>query len=344
MTSIGSELLARYLAGDCTPAERAQVDQWLGESPDHAEVLAALWEVATDVRPLSPARKAAMLAAIKRPPAAVSGDDAHGIHLPTRRHWPAAWPGWPIVGRVAVVLAIVVASASGGLLMRSQTVASSSSLRSFVTAPGQRLAFRLPDGTAVALAPASVLRLPPDYGTRKRAVNLEGEAVFTVVHDAARPFEVRTVRGVVRDLGTRFVVRAYPDDPVAEVVVAEGSAAVLADTAPTSRGDSVVLTPRERARMTANGPIAVSRGVALDPYFGWTTGRLVFRDTPLSDAAVRMNRWYDIDVRVASPAVGDRLLTAAFSEDDVTDVLPLIAASLKLELVQVGRSYTFRAK
>ena len=72
------------------------------------------------------------------------------------------------------------------------------------TKRGERLSRGLPDGTRLVLAPGSTLRHSSRYGSDERVVSLEGEAAFTVAHDAKRPFTVRTTRGTIRDLGTRF--------------------------------------------------------------------------------------------------------------------------------------------
>ncbi len=51
---------------------------------------------------------------------------------------------------------------------------------------------------------------------------LEGEGYFEVTHDARRPFRVHAGDALTEDLGTRFVVRAYPELAAVDVAVAEG--------------------------------------------------------------------------------------------------------------------------
>ena len=65
-------------------------------------------------------------------------------------------------------------------------------------------------------------------GGGTREVELEGEAYFAVVHDAARPFAVRAHGAVATDVGTAFDVRAYPEDAGARIAVTEGAVAVTA--------------------------------------------------------------------------------------------------------------------
>src|SRR2546430_4318229 len=95
------------------------------------------------------------------------------------------------------------------------------------------------DWTRIVLSADSKLRVPADYGVTARAVYLAGEAYFAIAHDAAKPFAVHAGPGVIWDLGTRFGVRAYADEPEVEVVVADGKVRVRAAGNPDSAGQVV---------------------------------------------------------------------------------------------------------
>jgi ferric-dicitrate binding protein FerR (iron transport regulator) len=203
------------------------------------------------------------------------------------------------------------------------------------------LAFNLPDGSSVMLGPESSLSYAGTYGSRVRAVELEGEAYFEVVHDEAKPFEVRAEYAVARDLGTRFIVRARSSRPAVDVVVAEGRVALgqvrgSPSAALVPMTDSLLLDPGELGRLTAAGELTHRRGVALDPYFGWTQGRLVFDAASLADVIDELNRWYDADIRLADSAMSTLRLTATFRDQPVGEALLLIQASLGLALTEDG--------
>ncbi len=176
----------------------------------------------------------------------------------------------------------------------------------------------------------------------------------TLIFDSARPFAVRTARAVARDLGTRFVVRAYAHDPATDVVVAEGQVAVTGGRVGGLAGgkhgtdsvvpDGVVLERGQRARVDGDGRLALTRDVSLDHYFAWTEGRLVFRDTPLRDVVLQMSRWYDVDVRLASGAVGSLPVTATFDNQPVDEALRRLALALGLELSRADHTFTLVAK
>jgi len=106
------------------------------------------------------------------------------------------------------------------------------------------------------LGPASTIAyaVAADHGPR--TVSLKGDAYFEVTHRPDRTFTVETSHGVARDLGTRFLVHAYPPDSAVDVVVAEGKVSLAAprDTVAQPRtADSLVLSPGDLGRVTRTG-------------------------------------------------------------------------------------------
>ncbi len=248
----------------------------------------------------------------------------------------------------SAALALYVASGRFSATGAART-AMSVPVREYATLRGQRATIHLVDGTRVILGPASKLRVPADYGRTPgdtvpftslssvgpRTVALEGEGYFDVAHDAARSFAVRVGSQLVRDIGTKFVVRAYDLKRSVDVAVTEG--VVLVAGARLEQGDL--------GRLDTNGTVSVKRGVDLRPYTSWTTGRLVFDDTPLNDALPTLERWYDLDITVVDRALYARRLFATVSEDDPpSNVLDLIALSLDVSVERNGRQVTLHSR
>jgi len=105
-----------------------------------------------------------------------------------------------------------------------------------------------------------------------------------------------------------------------------------------------VLTRGELGGLDASGTSIVIRGVDLDRYLGWTQGQLVFRGTPLSEAVAEIGRWRDIDVRLASPQLGEKRLDSSFKDESAAEVVRTVAAALDLQVTQQGRMYTLAPK
>jgi ferric-dicitrate binding protein FerR (iron transport regulator) len=205
-------------------------------------------------------------------------------------------------------------------------------VRELASAAGSRTTITLRDGTTLVLGPASRLRVPADFGRQTRTVDLDGEALLTVVHDARHPFAVRTARATVRDIGTTFAVRAYRDDPVDRVVVAQGEVAI----------GNVTLGARDGASVDAAGRVTVERSIDPSHDLAWAQGELAFKDTPLSDVVRELARFYDVDVKVADNALEAKPVTGTFRGQTVDEVLKEIAFAVGGRYERSGRSVVIR--
>lgn len=344
---IEPELLDRYLAGACSEQEEAVVRRYLMARPAVAATLAAVLRHldAEATRPVPPDAAASWEALNRRmqqpapgpalvddpPRPAVRAQTAtpprpRFVLLPTHRvsRWRRA-----ATGAGAAVLAL-----AGGYLVWHRPAERPPAARpdeTFVTANRERAQLRLSDGTRVHLAPASRLSVPADYGETRREVHLEGEAYFEVEHDARRPFSVVAGNAVARDLGTEFAVRSYTQDAAVQVVVRRG-AVVMSGVGRLGAGDV--------GRLRASGAASLTHGVRVDTLLGWLEGRLVFRDTPLSDVLLELRRWHDSEVDLADPSLGALPFTGVLTDVSFRSSISVVAATLGLRVRHTGDRVT----
>lgn len=210
---------------------------------------------------------------------------------PTRTGWPRRWV---LGGGIAAALAAVIGVTSLG--------PGEPDIYAVETASGERRSVTLADGSRIDLNGGTRLVLDRDA---PRAATIErGEALFTVVHDDARPFVVHAGDAVIRDMGTVFnVVRS--GDRV-EVGVEEGAVSYRQGR------QSFDLQPGMAIRVAA-GAAEVSR---IDPeaVSGWREGRLTFRSAPLREVAADLARNVGTPVSVASE-VAERPFTGVINLD-----------------------------
>jgi transmembrane sensor len=178
------------------------------------------------------------------------------------------------------------------------------------------------------------------FGAGVRRVHLEGQALFRVTHDASRPFLVHAGGTVAEDLGTEFEVRAYATEPVVRVIVAEGSVALRRES-----GDSAaILRPRDVARLGTAGSVVVLHDQNIDRMLAWTSGQLNFDDAPLSQVAEELQRWFDVECRIADPALAGSRYSGPFFADSLDaglQALDMAMAGVRVE--RRGRVVTFSA-
>jgi transmembrane sensor len=343
---IDDAILARYLSGSCGPGELARVERWLAADPAHRDELAMLRTV------WNPA-----------PVPEADQDDQMWRWLATRMDRPLPRPKLIRNGyrpaasswRSGLVAAGVVLAAGGALLFRfagdtrppEGTVSAVVPMRELVTSRGERATGNLPDGSRVILGPDSRLQIPATFAAARSArdVHLQGEAFFEVTHDAARPFRVHTPTGMAEDLGTEFVVTAYPETRATRVVVASGlvtlgSAAGAAKAG--VRPVALTLKAGDLGRIGSDGAVILRQNVDVSAYVGWTKGELAFQEVPLPDVIVRLARWYDVDIQLADPALATRRFTAAFHDEPVSRVLRVLEIALDVRAERNGRLVILR--
>jgi transmembrane sensor len=321
------EALARYFAGESSADELVTVRRWLAEHPGEAAALSAA-DAATRRRSTTApvvdvdAAWRRMATRLDAPAAAIETS----IQRPRSKTYPSPSPGWRIPALRAAAAVLVLAGSAALWRIADQTGAGTSpaaAARVFATGAGQRDSVVLSDGTGVLLGPGSSLRHGADYGIGGRDVHLNGEALFDVPHDNARPFVVHVAGATVHDLGTTFTVRASNGTSGATTVAVTSGAVRVARTAP-APDSGVVLREGDVAVVRPGGPIARFGREAVDDALAFTHGRLVFRDAPLSDVAVTLRRWYGVDVRIADPRLAERTLSGSYDGESLTTVLDAI--------------------
>lgn len=332
--------LARYLAGECTDEERIYIERWAGESPENQRRIAEykhIWnrsgnrEIAMEKwidieedwefmnERITRAEKM-QVPDVKRSP----GDlytgrvSAHSSYRPFLR--------------VAAIFVLMVLS---GFLVyqltyEAQPVQKDVVLREIGTDNGQRVNLTLSDGTRVLVNAGSRLKLPNTFQPDKREVFLQGEAYFDVAENAEAPFLIHSGETLIRVLGTSFSVRSYPEDEQIQVVVKEGR--VSFEEAGKDTPDKITLTQSELGQYDLQSKQLRSQKVEdLELYLGWTEGYLKFKEKPMSRVALELERRYDIKVDFKDPEIKQMLLTANLKSRSISNVLDVIAMSLKVD-------------
>src|SRR5213596_3703616 len=302
--------LARYLDGTASPEDHAAVEAWIGTDPARRAAVATLqpaWDA--DARRLG----------------APYDVDAAWRRFETGYRGPKRSGRWNLAIAAAAVAAVMAAGAAWWLGRDARSVAQAPAMREYATPRGRRAVLRLLDGTEITLNADSKLRAPVTFAARQRDVYLEGEAYFSVVHDTARPFVVHTPHSAIRDIGTRFGVHAYGDAAAERVAVAEGAVALALPAQPAAETS---LRAGQVATLSRAGAVRVLEGADVMNELAWTRGRLVFTSVPLSEAAQRLGRWYDLDVLVIDSTLARRPITGSYSNEPVSEVLTLITSAV----------------
>lgn len=229
--------------------------------------------------------------------------------------------GWPrrSMPAAAVLATAVIAALVLALWLPSRGL--------YATEVGGQRVVALDDGTQVRLDTDSRIRVRFARGER-RVVLEQGQALFTVAHDAARPFRVDAGGTEITALGTVFDVRR--EAAGARVTLVEGSVAVTAGQA---GAGAWRLTPGQQVRTSRSNPAPVAVDAAVET--SWSQGHLVFRGTPLRVAVAEVNRYLPEKIVLEDVAAANVPVNGQFATGDrdaftaaVSDLFDLTARPL----------------
>ncbi len=350
-------LLMRYLAGECTLAERAQVDAWIVREPERRAYVDSLRQLgaATSAAASASAREVDPVVALERVRAQLShlgrplAPSSSPAVATTRSTVPSPNPWRRVPGgagggagtrwarrlSIAAAAALVVGGVEGVRALgghQNQQV-----FRELTTQPASRATVLLRDGTRLVLGPATRVRVPADFGRVTRTVELTGEAFFAVTHDAQHPFSVQIAGAVVTDVGTEFDVRAYAGEPVARVAVADGRVSLVRTDRAPAAASAHALVVGDIALVSDTG-IAVAHDADIAAVTAWIQGGLIFHDTPLRDVARELARTFNLEITVADATLAAQQVTGSYLDQPVDVILDDVTAVVGARYQRSGRT------
>jgi transmembrane sensor len=299
---------------------RERFERWLKASPEHVQAylqVSAFWEAAgrlNEARKLQidelVNRAAAEVNVLKFEPAAERISPLGKSRL-----------GKSLLGRVALAASLLLVAAAGiaGYWWQSHRASI------YATGVGEERTLTLSDSSTIVLDARSKITVRYTQGLRTIDL-LEGQALFRVAHNVARPFVVTAGGATIRDVGTQFVVRR--DGAATVVTVLEGQVATFREPGssipggrPTrgiyvSAGEQVTVAPRVVLRA-----VQVSAGVAA----AWTEGKLVFDATPLSDVIEDFNRYSPRPLTIDDPQLLSLHVSGTFDARDSAQIIRFLS-------------------
>lgn len=205
----------------------------------------------------------------------------------------------------------------------------------FATRKGEILRVPLHDGSAITLDSDSQVQVI--YSNTRRDIRLlQGEALFDVARDVARPFVVRAEETDVTAVGTSFAVSLTERrSGGVEVLVREGVVDV-ADVQNAVAPTRLVANYRALANRSHGIRIEPVAREDLQQQLAWREGMLSFNGDTLSVAAAQFLRYSDTRIVIKDPLVGSRRIVGLYSASDPLGFARSVALSLGLVVEQHG--------
>ncbi len=209
------------------------------------------------------------------------------------------------------------------------------------TKPGSKSKIQLPDGTQVWLNSDSRLTYDESFRGPNREVHLCGEAYFDVAKDKNYPFIIHTSSIDVKVLGTSLNIRSYRNEKNTEALLVRGSIEVSLHNSPDKKiilqpNEKLVVENRKDRIVTGAHPAEpkASRGAVMilgKAHFQqkdsiatevlWVKNTLAFDQESLEDVALKIERWYDVKVKIREESLKHTEYSGVFEDESLRQVM-----------------------
>lgn len=334
-----------FRVGDVDVTARQRFDEWLRASPEHIRAYMEIAQVYVDVptpRQLPSVDELIARARVADTVNVIPLDRPVGSQAPrveavaeelgasgTDRQQPRRRAVRALAAGVALVWV-------GGGLLVGYTLTRD---RLYTTEIGERRSITLTDGSTIDLNARSRIRV--HFSKAERDVELlDGQALFEVAKDAARPFVVKSDGTWVRAVGTQFQVDRKSSGIT--VTVVEGRVMVLAAGAEGGSGPRPLPTPRqvehsradradasgESTSLSAGEQVTVFDGVMAQPQraniaeaTAWMQHRLIFDGSRLGDVVGEFNRYNSRQLVVEGGELQDLHISGVYASTDPASLI-----------------------
>ena len=216
-----------------------------------------------------------------------------------------------------------------------------------ITVPyGTKTTAKLPDGSTVYLNAGSTIIYNQDFNKTKRLVYLSGEAYFKVATNKSKPFEVITPILTVRATGTKFNVKAYPNESSITATLVEGKIDIR-KTTDQSNTNKIELKPKQCfvyyktenqtkpsvQNVTYSKPVSIKtdeeeltnynvyNNVKTELYTSWSEDNWVIESETLRTFAPKIERRFNMIIRFEDEEIKNYKFSATIQKETIDQIL-----------------------
>jgi ferric-dicitrate binding protein FerR (iron transport regulator) len=312
MTSFLVEQIISSFEGKLTEDEKAHLQNWLDESPDHQlqfDELKRVYNATNHIRiEFQPDEQQALRAVNRK--------------LQNRRI--VVWSQ-----RIAVSFALFF------VLTRVISYFLSGNDYLEISSVSQQVIY-LPDSSKVTLAAHSFLKYQKQFEGKERDVVLRGKAYFEVRPNKHKFFIISTSNTKIRVLGTKFLVDAK--DASKEIVIVDEGKVAFSSIKDAKRRSLELVANKvgiwsavdnslvEQPKSTPNQNASISR-------------RLIFNDTPLREVIQDFETYFKIKVVLEDKKLENLKYSGIFSDIRAEKAVDILAKSLNLTVSKIDSIY-----
>lgn len=313
------ELIGKYLAGETTAAEAQQVQEWCAKSAanqKYFEHLQFIFEKASLANDTSTYHADIAWKKVQAQ-----------LHTPKRNLF-FELPSFRIAASILLVSAIGV-WAYQQFFSAVQNVDLISNAAVVVDS--------LPDGTRVALNKKTALTITYNSKKKKGRIKLKGEANFEIKHEADKELIVEAEEVLIRDIGTTFNVKAYPESNTIEVTVQEGEVQFY-----TQQDEGIFIKAGDKGIYNKQSR-KFEKVLADTNVVSYATKQFVFEESPLEEVVEQLNAIYEKKIKIGENIKTCRV-TVNFNNEDIETIAEILAETLNLRIAAIDAEITLEGE
>lgn len=304
LKKMDTQLLLKYIEGDATDHEKAEITNWLDSDPENMREFLAMhklndiiiWQESHDVQQ-------------------VQKSDSKIIR----------WSWTRITVEALKIAAVLLVAIMGTRYVYQKPIPIESVVMQTLHVPaGQRAELTLTDGTKVWLNAKTTLTFPNHFSDQIREVELDGEGYFDVTSNKTRPFIVKTEKYDIKVWGTEFNLMAYSRKGIFETALLKGSVEVLK----TGSAKGVLIRPEQRI-FEENNQLVIAPIIHTN-HFLWKEGIVSFDNESFPEMVRKLELYFDLMIEVKNDKILKYRCTGKFrTKDGVEHILKVLQLSNK---------------
>jgi transmembrane sensor len=326
-----------FRVDDVNATTREQFHSWLRRSPQNVQAYLEIARTYVELPAINPSGQLDVEELI-----AYARSTANVVplpHAPTAAAQSAA-PSRRARYKLPLALAASLLFAVAGTITWSQLRGDN-----YSTEIGEQRSITLTDGSTIDLNARTRIRVRMT-GEERLVELLEGQALFKVAKDKARPFIVRSDDTQVRAVGTQFDV--YRRRSGTTVTVLEGRVEVVpvrsvAAASATANEPVLFLGASEQTTVTPEHvPARVQADVAAA--VAWTDRLIIFEGTPLTQVVEEFNRYTRRQLVIRDASLETFHISGVYSSSDPASLVRFLRAQDGIDVVETDTEIRISAK
>ncbi len=194
---------------------------------------------------------------------------------------------------------------------------------------GSKTNLKLPDNSEINLNAGTKIRYNQGFGIKNREIELSGEAFFSVAHNKNLPFIVKVKNLSVKALGTKFNVKAYPEEHIVSAILLEGS--IKIEKTDFSSSKNFVLKPNQKLSFNKTINDFTISTIDNTSEVSWISDKWVINNIKFYELAKLLERRYNVVINFYDNRIKDYEFGGTIKDETVEQVLSALSYSAPIK-------------